>query len=195
MINYSGIGTLTLSIDDAAFGTPPASPITVNRSLTAVETYVFKCERAGETKTARVLIPMLSMLPAGTVSIDSNGVWNATINGPNNVQSFKWLASTSSFPTSSAVITGPSNVASGSPWFSITSGGTLSFGQTVFITAVPYTGTGGTGTSLTPIRIQGSYTTFSATKTLNYSAAGTVARFNDPATQGPFPSSLILRDG
>ena len=56
----------------------------------------------------------------------------------------------------------------------------LTFGQTVYITLIPYTGASGDGVQLAPIHIRGAYLGFTSSKTANYSPAGYIERTNPP---------------
>lgn len=104
----------------------------------------------------------------GTVSIDTNGNWSEEWDGGSRAASYKYSTSTSAFPSDATVI------ASGTSYNgrqgSIVSGGTLTFGQTIYTTIVPYTGPNGTGSTLPSIRLRGSYQTFTATKTVYFGA-------------------------
>ena len=64
-IVWSGTGTITVSIDGAAYATPSASPITVTRT-TADQTYAFKAVLDGQTITNTVVIP--KVIPTITIS-------------------------------------------------------------------------------------------------------------------------------
>lgn len=112
-------------------------------------------------------VPFTAAIPQGTVSIDSNGSWSASADGPSNAASYRWSSSTSSFPADATVQSGGTLVSGRT--FSVSAGGTLTFGQTVYITIVPFTNAGGNGNPLPAIHIRGSYQTYTATKTVNYS--------------------------
>lgn len=58
-VAWSGTGTVTVSIDGAAYGTPAASPIAVTRHATVDITYNFKCLRNNQTITNSVTVPSL----------------------------------------------------------------------------------------------------------------------------------------
>lgn len=58
-IAWTGSGTITLSIDGAAFATPPSSPITVSRGAVLDKVYTFKAVLDGQEVTDSVTIPSL----------------------------------------------------------------------------------------------------------------------------------------
>jgi hypothetical protein len=109
----------------------------------------------------------------GTVSIASNGTWSASADGPANTGSFKYIAQTGSFPAD-ATVSASGTVVSGRT-FSVTGGSPLTFGDTIFLTIIPYASV---GTALPSIHIRGSYLTYSATKTVTYSASGWQRTYN-----------------
>lgn len=113
--------------------------------------------------------------PQGTVSVGGNGGWSFTVDGPQGAQSCKWLASTSSYPSDASVTSGGTLVSPPGPLWTGTSAssfGALAFGQTVFVTIVPYTGASAGGVALPSIHLQGTYLTYTPSKTAYYSAAG-----------------------
>lgn len=104
----------------------------------------------------------------GTVTIDTNGVYAWSQDGSTAQASVKYAESTTTFPTDATVRAG-TNIINGRQ-VTRGSGGPLTFGQTVFITIIPYTGSGATGTELPSIRLRGAYQSFSATKVANFAA-------------------------
>lgn len=104
----------------------------------------------------------------GTVSIDANGNWAPTVDGPSNVASYRWSSSTSAYPAD-ATVTSSGTVVNGRTFSA--SGGPLTFGQTVYITIIPFTGASASGTALDSIHIRGAYLTYTASKTATYSAS------------------------
>lgn len=112
-----------------------------------------------------------SGISQGTVSVDANGVYSFTVDLTSDVVSFKWLASTSGYPTDATVSTSGATVtpSSGVHTHTINSIGTISFGQTIFIAFLMYSAAGGTGTILHTIHIRGAYLNLSGSKTVNFS--------------------------
>lgn len=108
-------------------------------------------------------------LSQGTVSIDENGSWSFTADGSADTRSFRWLASTLGYPTDNDVAAIGHTVAGRT--ISISNGGTLSLGDTIHITLIPYTGQSG-GAAGPSVHIRGSYQTFSITKTVHYAVTG-----------------------
>jgi hypothetical protein len=141
----------------------------------------FKARHAGDGLTASsytsvvtvtpwspLALPAFTSTAQATVSIDSNGAWTATVDGQVFVQSWRYALSTSAFPSdATAASPGTGTLISGRT-FSI-SGGPLTFGQTIYITAVPFTGPNATGAALPSIHGRGAYQTYTATKTTSYS--------------------------
>lgn len=125
----------------------------------------------GRTGQAIITIPEQTTLaqPQGTVAIDADGNWEATADGPSNAVSFKYATSTSSFP-SDASVASTGSVFTGARTFTIT-GGPLTFGQTIYITIIPYNAGSGTGTALPSIHLRGAYLTYTASKTLSYAGS------------------------
>ena len=109
----------------------------------------------------------------GTVAIDTNGSYSATAER-SGAQSFKWLASTSAYPTDASVISG-GTVVNGNGVFSITAGGTLTFGQTVYITIIPYNYPNAVGAAQTSIHIRGAYQTYTPSITDTYNASSYIS--------------------
>jgi hypothetical protein len=132
----------------------------------------------GRTATQSMFLPEQTVLanPQGTVAIDANGAWTATADGPAGTQSFKWLTSTSAFPSDASVIAGGAQFSPGRT-FSTTSafnGGPLLFGQTIFLTIVAFTGLSGAGIALPAIHIRGSYLSVQASKFDTYTGSSFV---------------------
>lgn len=112
-------------------------------------------------------------IPQGTVAIDQDGYWNATADGPTGTNSFRWLASTSSYPADATVIASGTVVGSSST-FSVINQGPLNFGETIYITIVAFTDTAGLVAPGSAIHLRGAYQSYSATKTAAYSPSGFV---------------------
>lgn len=81
--------------------------------------------------------------PAVVITIGSNqstsdttAKANAVVNTPNNINSIKWLASTSAYPSQASVAVGGTSVAGPSPFFIADLGVTLAFNDTVFLTII-----------------------------------------------------------
>jgi hypothetical protein len=129
----------------------------------------------GSNLTAQtIVIPEATTLaqPQGTVSIDANGNWEATADGSANTNSFRYSFSTSAYPADATVASSGTLVSGPVRTFSINSISPLTFGQTVFITIIPFTQTGGGGAQLPSMHIRGSYLTYTASKTLTWYRAG-----------------------
>lgn len=109
----------------------------------------------------------------GTVSIDATGGWGATVDGPSSAASYRYSSSTSGYPAD-ATVTSSGTVVNGRT-FSIT-GGPLTFGDTIYITIIPFTGSSASGTALDSIHIRGAYLTYTASKTATYSATAWAER-------------------
>lgn len=102
---------------------------------------------------------------SGSIDVATNGLYGFTTNVPPGTASIKWLASTSAPPSDSTVNSSGAAVnTGGATRISVASAGTLAFGDHVFITVVPYLGTGGTGTALKGHSFQGAFLKTTATK-------------------------------
>lgn len=129
----------------------------------------------------------------GTVSIGSNGAPSWTQDGPPNQGSILYLESTSASPSVASVLA--SGVAINGNPCSRTGGAALTFGQTLYVTGVSFTGASGAGTQLASFHIQGSYQSYTATKTLNL-AARVMTDVTDPTTWGStFDANYNLLSG
>lgn len=115
----------------------------------------------------------------GTVSIDANGNCGFSADFTPTAVSFRWLAGTIGYPTD-ALTTSSGTVFNlgGLHTGTVNNATTIGFGQSLFVTIVPFTGASGTGTALQPIHIRGSYLTYTASKTANYSPGGFVEGTN-----------------
>lgn len=126
----------------------------------------------GAAQVQEVAVPApTSANASGTVSIDT-GQYSFTADLPAGAQSIRWGSfiggANVGYPSDASVTASGSIVTGGSP-ISVNGAGTLSYGQTVGITIVPFTGPSATGTALTAIHIRGSYVTYSASKSVTYS--------------------------
>lgn len=126
-------------------------------------------------KSAKTTIPVPSKssvaIPQGSVLIDSGGFAHVQWDGPTEAVSYRYLTSTSAWP-SEATTAASGNIVNGRQQdFAISP--VLSLGQTIYITIVPFTGTGATGTQLTSIRLYGSFQTYARSKT-QYFGAGSL---------------------
>jgi hypothetical protein len=111
--------------------------------------------------------------PQGSASGPGDGSWSAFADGPPNTVSWRYAISTSGYPTDATAAAG--SVVTGRT-FSLSSGSALTFGQTIYITAIAYDGPSGTGAQVAvPSHMQYSFTSFTATKTLTYSAASCIS--------------------
>lgn len=106
-------------------------------------------------------------VPQGTVSINPDGSGTISVDGPAWVQSYKYLTSTSAFPSDASVIAG-GTIVNGRQVDVAVGAGTLTLGQTIYATFVPYRGTGATFYTGNSIRARGTYQDFSATKTVYF---------------------------
>jgi hypothetical protein len=124
---------------------------------------------ANYTEQSLMIPEVLSTLAAqATAAVDANGNWQVTIDGSINTGSWKYLTSTSAYPSDASVTSGGTFVSGRT--FSI-SGGPLTFGQTLFVTAIPSDATHGTAI-LPSVHARAAYLTYSASKTLTWSRAG-----------------------
>jgi hypothetical protein len=111
--------------------------------------------------------PLGNAAPQGTVSIAANGVWSASWDGPQTALSYRYATSTSAYPNDAT--TAASGTLVNGRAQTLTSAGTLSFGQTIFITIIPFTAVQGNGNQLPSIHLRGSYQTYTSTKSTTYS--------------------------
>lgn len=107
----------------------------------------------------------------GTVSIDTNGAWAATADGPPDTLSFRWSSSTSSYPADATVAASGTLVTGTGRLLAISGGAALTFGQTIYVTIVPFNAVSGGGEQMPSLHLRGSYQTFTATKTTTFSGA------------------------
>jgi hypothetical protein len=175
LIAYTSTGTLTVSINGAAYGTPAASPITVNRSVLD-QTYSFQCTADGQTISRSVIIPAVVAIPQGTLSIDkisgntaSQAQWSFRVDGAANVASYRYAVSTSAEPDDTTTAS-TGTIANGRS-FSVVNGGTIGLGTTVYVTLIPYTQASGAGSQLKSIHLRGTFSTFGSSKTVSFSSS------------------------
>lgn len=107
--------------------------------------------------------------PQGTVSIDATGAVKFAVDGPLSAESYRWQASTSSYPADATVAAG-GTVINGRSHNDVSAGITLSIGQRVYITLVPFTSGSATGYQGQSIHLTATRHDASATKTVRYSA-------------------------
>lgn len=112
-------------------------------------------------------VPFQSGIPQGTGAVDANGSWSATADLPPSYTSAKYLTSTSAYPSDSSTIS-TGTVVNGRT-FSVVAGGTLTFGQTLYMTVVPYTAAGANGITGPSIHIRVAYQNYTNTITAHYS--------------------------
>lgn len=119
----------------------------------------------------KATIPFLPPEPfaQGSVSIAVNGSWSFTVDGTESVKSYKWLTSTTAYPTDSDTALFGTGVNAAGP-FSVAAGGVLTFGDTLFLTVLEYPLPSYAGTAVS-IHLRGSYQSYTATKTVGYSRA------------------------
>jgi hypothetical protein len=84
--------------------------------------------------------PMTTLpVSQGTVAITSAGLARFSIDGPFSIGSYRWSASTSAYPAD-ATVAASGTVADGRTQNDISTGLTLTLGQRVYITVVPFSG-------------------------------------------------------
>jgi hypothetical protein len=126
-------------------------------------------------------VPRAPANPQGTVSIDSNGNWGWSADFPGNAQSIRWSSSTAGYPSDASTASGGALVNLGAGHVAtVNSAGTLAFGQTIFITIVPFSSPSGAGNQLQAVHIRGSYLSYTASKTANYAPSSYNERGNTP---------------
>lgn len=169
-------------VSGAAVGTPASNNSTWKVALGAPGsgpgTIIARALSALNYADQVIAVPEQTTLanPQGTVSVDANGSWSFTVDGPANTLSFKYATSTSAFPSDATAAAG-TVIGSSARTATVTGGGTLAFGATIYITVIPYTGASGTGTALPSIRLRGSYQSYSATKTVAFSRSSFVRTY------------------
>lgn len=175
-IFYTAIGTVTVSINGGSFGTPAASPITVNRSLSTDQTYEFKAVQASQTISRLVQIPRNADIGQGIISVEpiagnTSAQANATvlIDGSGAVGSWRYSFSTSSQPIDATVALSGTLV--NGRVLSLINLTTLNLGNILYVTAVPFTGISGSGAQLSPIHLRHAYTDYGFQKTVSFAAA------------------------
>lgn len=188
----SGLAIIAYTETGMGAATSPTSPQSVTPEATLTEaagTYIdFTCTRPAVFQgTGRITFTVTSDarisgtdavdIPAvdqndtaqGTVAIDSNGAWDAIVDGPDNALSFRWSSSTSAFPVDATVASSGTLVTGTGRLLSMTGSG-LTLGQNVYITVVPFSAVSGGGTQLPSLHIQGSYQSTSGSRTTRYAA-------------------------
>lgn len=107
--------------------------------------------------------------PQGTVSIDAAGAAKFSVDGGFNIGSYKWDKSTSSYPAD-ATVASSGTTADGRTQNDVSTGTTLTLGQRIYITVVPFSGPSATGVQGPSIHLTATRHDASATKTVRYSA-------------------------
>lgn len=105
----------------------------------------------------------------GSISIESNGSWNATADGPAEALSFRWSYSTSAFPAD-ATVTSSGTLVTGTGRLLAMTGTALTFGQVLYITIIPFDAVSAGGNALPAIHLQAAYQTTSGSRTTRYAA-------------------------
>lgn len=174
----SGSGVVTYTVGDALDDTTVESAFTHDELRTP---YLVEVEGGGMWLTAWTG-PLHGQKPAGiaqgTVSIDANGVAGFSPDLPIIAQSYKYsynvgAAGSISYPSDASTVSGGTlRNLSGAHIDTVNSLATLAFGESIFITVVPFTGASGTGTQMQALHMRGAYLTYTATKTATYAAAG-----------------------
>jgi hypothetical protein len=114
----------------------------------------------------------------GSVAVETDGAWHATVDGPEQTRSFRWDYSTSAFPADATVAaSGTLDTGNGRLLLGMT-GTALTFGQTVYITIVPFDAVSGGGNALPTIHLRGAYQSYTATRTTSY-GPGSFVELND----------------
>jgi hypothetical protein len=182
-----GSGRVTYTVGDALDDTTVESAYTTDevRSDYIVEAI------GGGTTLEFFRGPLHGRKPAGisqgTVSIDANGVAGFSPDLPKIALSYKYsynvgVAGSTTYPSDASTASGGTvRNLSGATTDTVNAVATLTFGQSIFITVVPFTGASGTGDQLQPIHMRGAYLTYSATKTTTLAGNGWAER--SPATQ------------
>lgn len=129
-------------------------------------------------------VPMA--LAQGTVAVSASGAWDATPDLPASAHSLRWSASTSGYPADATVAASGTLISSTTNPVSGISGSGLTFGQTILITIVPFTGSSGGGVQLSPIHIRGAFLTYTASKTTTFSPAAWQGAYSDPSQPAIF---------
>lgn len=129
----------------------------------------------------------------GTVGVGENGAVTFSIDGPYGCNSIRYSTSTSAFPAD-ATVAASGTLINARFTGEVTPGVTLSFGQTVYITAVPFSGSSGSGSQLPSIRLIGKRETFTATKSV-YFGVGSMAEFTDPKVGYTLSSGALSLKG
>ncbi len=101
-----------------------------------------------------------------TVSIDANGAWGWQEDGIPEQSYVKYAESTSDYPSDATAIAGTTITGQVT---TRTGGSALTFGQTIYVTIVPFTSG---GLQLPTTHARGSYQTFTASKTTAYGVSG-----------------------
>lgn len=126
---------------------------------------------AGKIEISRTVAPKPNTVqPQGTVSIGADGAVKFSVDGPAMAASYKWQASTSSYPADATVIASGATI-NGRTQNDVSAGITLSLGQRVYITLVPYTAASAGGLSGQSIHLTATRHDASATKTVYFSAS------------------------
>ena len=107
----------------------------------------------------------VSAIAQGTVSVDSNGAWSWSIDGPANQDHVKYAESTSAFPSDATAAAGTALSSPTGRQPTRTGGTALTFGQTIYVTVIPYDAA---GNALPSVRLRGSYQTYTGSKTTTY---------------------------
>ena len=90
----------------------------------------------------------------GTLPVNADGSWSAYIDGPTFVASYTVATSLSAFPSDATAAAG--TVYNGRT-IEVDSATDLTQGEAIYLTIVPWTGTGGTGNQLPSIHLKGGY--------------------------------------
>lgn len=109
-------------------------------------------------------------VPQATTSVNPDGSWTISVDGPSWARSYKYSVSTSSFP-SDATVLASGTTSSGRQITVSGSAGALTLGQTIYATFIPYVGTAATGFHGESIHARGTFQDYSATKTVYFSGA------------------------
>lgn len=121
-----------------------------------------------------VMLPLiLHAEPQATITIEMDGPAKLSLDGPLSIGSYKYDYSTSAFPSDSSVESGGTTL-DGRVQNNVTLT-TLTLGQRIYVTVVPFSGPSATGAVGASIHISASFQDFSATKTVRFSSM----RFRD----------------
>jgi hypothetical protein len=129
-----------------------------------------------EPDTDPVVVPALDSIGQGTIAIDNAGTPTAAVDLPLWAASGRYASSTSDFPTEATVIS--SGTTNNNRQFAATLAHTLALAQAVYVTVIPFSGTGATGVQGASFRMKATRHDFTATKTVYQSFANIIQQIS-----------------